>query len=295
MQIKEPPGDWCSEDFPQAKQIQNETTCCQVYRCLMQNLQIRTTPFKSNSVKVRVARDLVNLNEKYYVGCSTVEEVNWISKRGKRKAKYLYATLPSYTFRISNITRYMLCCDSYAEPSQCDSAIVKLEIASFCNDLMFDLEAGCNLLSDSSRFYMGLGLNKSFNQSQFFLMAGLDHNYDFFGTLRFRQHFLLMPLSGLNPVYVWQSPGNVSFPLYYSFYAGSELSMFENTGQNNRFEQNFHAGFSICSLEDAILQSLYFQGGVGFDYSGTLKQKIFPYMQCGIQIKLVSSRLKIKS
>ena len=202
FQIKEPPCDSCSEDFPQAKQIQNETTCFQVDRFLMQDLQIRTTPFKSNSVKVRVARDLVNLNEKYYVGCSTVEEVNWISKKGKRKAKYLYATLPSYTFRISNITRYMLCCDSYAEPSQCDSAIVKLEIASFCNDLMFDLEAGCNLLSDSSRFYMGLGLNKSFNRSQFFLMAGLDHNYDFFGTLRFRQHFLLMPLSGLNPVYV---------------------------------------------------------------------------------------------
>jgi len=292
FQIKEPPCDSCSEDFPQTKQIQNETTCFQVDRFLMQNLQIRTTPFKPNSVNVRVSRELVNLNEKYYVGCSTNDEVNWISKKGRRKANYLYAKLPEYSFRIANITRYMLCCDSYAEPSQCDSSMISIHGATFSNDLMFDLETGCNLLSDSARFYFGLGLNKSFIRSQFYLMAGLDNNYNFFGTLRYRQHFLLMPLSSLNPVYVWQSPGNTAFPLYYSLYAGSELNLFENSGHKNRFEQNFHAGFSICSLEDAILQSIYVQGGVAFDYSGTLEQKVFPYVQCGIQIKLVSSRSK---
>gem|GEM_PF-1710780 len=292
FQIKEPPCDSCSEDFPQTKQIQNETTCFQVDRFLMQNLQIRTTPFKPTSVEVRVPRELVNLNEKYFVACSTSDEVKWISKKGRRKANYLYTTLPEYSLRVANITRYMLCCDSYAEPSQCDSSMISIHGASFCNDLMFDLETGCNLLSDSARFYLGLGLNKSFIRSQFYLMAGLDNNYNFFGTLRYRQHFLLMPLSTLNPVYVWQSPGNAAFPLFYSLYAGSELSLFENSGHKNRFEQNFHAGFSICSLEDAILQSLYIQGGVAFDYSGTLEQKIFPYLQCGIQIKLVSSRSK---
>ncbi|MBC7861803.1 MAG: hypothetical protein IAF38_02440, partial [Bacteroidia bacterium] len=287
-----PPCPPCGEDFS-TPQLQNEDTCFQVDYFLMYNLQVKIKLFDRRFVKIRVPREYVNTDYTYYMGCDRRRILKWEVQKGKRKEKYYFAKLARNTFYLENITRAMECCKAEPEPSHCEFGLVGCRGGNSASSApTIILEAGNNYQQKKNVPFVVTGINKLWDRGQASALAGADLDKCFYGSLRFQYNYFSIPYGIFKALNGWQNPGNLgSLDKYARFYVGSEIKFKSKTSAVQYCEQNLHLGISFVNVrEGAFFQRVFFQWGMGYDYTGTVSKKMYPVLQVGTDLKLL--RLK---
>ena len=290
FKIEELPCNTCSESFQKKAEISKEDTCIQVDRFLMENVQLKSSPFNNRSVKVRIPREYVNIDDKYFIGCGFQNELKWETKKGRKKKNYYYSEIPRYYNYIDNITRVMGCCKSNPEPSECDKSII------YCSTLrepdssfILNAEIGNYYQQLTHSPYGAFGISKEGCFSRISIIAGTDIDLSFYSSLRYQYHFLSFPFSYLNPLSIWEIPTKQQVINKYSrFYLGTELKTRINDNKQDYFEQNIHIGLAAVNTNrDAFIPRIFVQYGIGFDYLETYATGIYAIVQLGINMKIV--------
>jgi len=295
FRIDKEPCEACSEDLEARKGLVYESSCVQVDRFLMSNLQVKTGFFRLGSVKIRALREYVNPGDRYYIGCNLDPELIWKTKRGKRKSRYYYATLPIYGYYLENIVRVMECCKSRQEPSECNVGMIYCGGLSMPDkSILLLAEAGDHYRFGQHRPYLALGLSNWGNRNLLSLFAGTNPDLDIYGSLQYQYHFLNFPFRMLSPASAWQSPGSLWSSAHYgSLYIGTELNTWKSTGsKTDLLEQSLHLGFASMSLRNRPrIPRVFVQCGIGYDYLKHYSLKAYIVAQAGIQFRLAGGSI----
>lgn len=289
FKVDDLPCDSCSEDFRTKALILNEDTCMQVDYFLMDNMQIKISIFNRTSVKIRVPREYVNLEDKYYIGCGYENELIWTTKQGKRKQPYYYSHLPIYFNYLGNITRVMKCCKSNPEPSECDQQLMSFStLCSAKGGFRLNAELGTYYQQSKLTTYIALGLLNEGSFSRVSLFVGTDNNLSIYSSLRYQFHFISFHYRILNPFSPWQSPKyrNITYK-YGRFYIGTELKSRILIHNPDHLEQNIHIGFAAVNTHyNTIIPRIFLEYGIGFDYLGVYSKRFYSILQLGLNIQI---------
>jgi len=283
------PCDSCSEDFRNKAFIINEDTCMQVDYFVMENMQIKRSLFNRTSVEIRVPREYINYEDKYYIGCGYENELIWTTKKGKRKQNYFYSHLPLYFNYLGNITRVMKCCKSNPEPSECDKKLIYNSI--FCSakgGLTLNAELGTYYQQSKITPYIAIGLFKEGSFSRVSLFVGTDNKLSIYSSLRYQIHIISFPYNILNPFSTWQSPKQQQVIYRYGrLYLGTELKSRFILNNPYHLEQNIHIGFAAVNTNyNAIIPRIFLEYGIGYDYLGVYSKRVYSIVQLGLNIKI---------
>ena len=289
FQIGGKPCSECAEDIKFDKNQSKEDNCMQLDRFLMENIQVKTKLFNKKMIKIRAPKEFVDIEDKYYIGCSYDLPLYWETQSGRRKKNYYYSQLPHNNVYLKNIVRKMECCKANPEPSECEKGIIKCRTL-MKGDKSFLLygEAGNNYQFSENIPYLTFGVSKSGDYSQSMLLLGTDTKLNFYSSLKYQFNFISFPFSILNPVSSWQSPNNVGYVNKYGrLYIGSEIKTRLNNNYPELIEQNIHVGLSrVNALTNAFIPKIFFQYGIGLDYSGNYSTKPYSIFQIGLNVRI---------
>ncbi|MBI1306765.1 MAG: OmpA family protein [Bacteroidetes bacterium] len=282
------PCDSCSENFKNNNTISKEDTCQKIDRFLMENIQFKTQFFNANWVTVRAPREYVDIKDKYYIGCTDLNQLVWNTKKGKKEQKYYYTKLPVNINLVGNITRFMDCCKNNPQPSDCDSPLIGIRWLCLPKKRLFICMETGGLYSHSTWLpYTGLTLGEEDLYSRFSFLLGIDMKRRFCGSIRYQYHFLSFTMRSLNPASRWQSPSNKNLITKYGrLYIGSEMNTMLIKHEGYRIDQNFHFGFALHNSEySALIPRIYLQYGLGYNYS-EVKDGVYSVFQLGIIVQI---------
>ncbi len=290
------PCDTCNEDFANTSKITNQEPCLQVDRFLMRNLQCKTNWFKSSEFKIRVPKEYVDIKDKYYIGCGHSTRLHWETKKWGKRKNYYFTKLPIVFLNmnyIANITRDMECCKTDPEPSDCNKGMIGV-LPWFCiprnQDYRFVARAGVFYPQKTFLPFLGLGISKAQLITEEHLFIGVDLQNNLFASLEFDLYLLSFPWQMLSPFSNWQTPGpQLAFSNYAEVYVGSELRGHLNLNSSNNLYHTAHIGLCHTNAKPkAILNRIYLQSGIGFDYLDSNPFKSFGVAQFGIDLSIAS-------
>ena len=282
------PCDSCAEDIISKAEDPKGTTCHQVDRFLMDNIQIKTGLFNKKSVQVRAPREYIHINDRYILGCELKKTLIWNTRKGKRKQLYYYSELPLIGTKVTNITRMMDCCEADPEPSECEKT--RIQCATLGNPSgpwTLNAEVGSELWAKDWAAYAGLGVFKEGLYARSSFLLGMDTDLSLITIIRYQLHLLSIPYDIFKLNSGWQSPSDKSIIYKYArLYLGSELGGRFNADKNF-VEQNLHVGIaSVDTNPNAFIPRIFVQYGLGVDYLSNRNDGIYSVAQLGLVFRL---------
>ncbi len=294
------PCDTCSENLIEQKKITKKTECRQVDYFVMQNMQYKRILFNKKHINIRVPREYVDTSAAYYIGCGDSTKLVWKTKKGWGRKKYYYAklTIDYMHNRVYNITKYTECCETKPEPSECDMIIMECAYigyqAPYTGGLTFTFEIADNYQQPEHLTYGGIRIKKensigssAYSVDGYSLLAGLDINKQFYGSLKYQVSITAFDYEVINPFTSWQKPASQPAfqPKYGRMYVGTELK--KGFIDNHFLEQSAFVGLEAINVRtDAIIPRVFFQVGVGYDYLQNNTTDVYPLLQFGVNINL---------
>lgn len=286
------PCDECNEDVTQVQAASNETTCEQQDFFLMRNLQFKRKVFSRGTSKIRVPKQYVDPNATYYIGCGKQKKLEWETKKGKRKGRYLYTDLPHKRLWFAYIVKEMPCCESQKLPDcQQQGGTIRCGTRAVPDTaLYFSLEAGANLMQQSLSPFVGIGFHQETRRVRISSIVGTDEHLGLYGSARYQVHWANFRYRTIGLNSGWHAPGDRIAMAYPRLYAGAELKT-SQFHANDYLEANVHLGIaSVDYSKNSWIPRIFLQGGLAYDYLQNNATGIYPTMQFGLLIHL--KRLK---
>jgi hypothetical protein len=289
FKIKDLPCRRCHEDFGKKPGIVEETTCLNIDWPLTRNMQVKRLLFNLRKVRVRVPKIYVDTNLIYFMNYNVKEEIEWKEGRRRRDTSYYFCKISiahreAMHYYYNNISRFMDCCDK-------GDVFGRFRGDDVINNfwIPWGFEVGDNYREKTHTPYFGVGLYLEGKFSQYNLRAGLEKYPDvkasFYTAARYQYNYFSFPLSLLNPVAEWESPGYSFTGLFGRLYAGTELKYGKNMSREIVLEQTAHAGFSI---QYSDFSRAFVQYGLGYDYLRNNSLNVYPIIQFGLIVQLNS-------
>ena len=257
----------------------------------MHNLQFKIIPFNNHMVKIRVPREYVDLNAKYYINCGFDHELVWYIIKGRRNKYYYYSLLPRYPSYLYDITRMMECCKANPEPSRCNKPII------FCDGYMYQ-DNSFNLIAEIGNHYQqlrmipyfALGICKDDFYNRITFLSAIDKDFNFYGLIRYQFQYLSFPYEEFFDINTWRTASEYhTLYRYCKLYIGNEFKARRGViKRNNYLEHSFHFGFAVVDVNDySLIPRIFIQYGFGYDYLKNNSNGIYPILQLGVDINLI--------
>lgn len=281
-----PPCTVCNEDFENVPKRTNYIKITRVDRFLMNNMQYKVSFFNRKTVKARVPREYVNLEDNYYLG----KKIEWKTKGGKKNKNYYFIDLSLHGSRISNILREMEYCEIPA-PSYSwygDIYCATNNFHKMPTRFAFTAEVGSYYQQSELIPYIAIGSTRAGYHHWLYLLAGTDIDLGLYGSFRYQYSFWSFPFFALNPISNWKSATGekVEMEKYAQVYVGTELKNRINE-RETLLEQNLHLGISGINTKcSAFIQRVFIQYGVGTDYLALNNFDIYGVAQVGVDMKI---------
>ena len=287
------PCDTCSEDFPRQQKIEKDDTCRQVDYFLMDNIQFKRKFLSKKWGKVRVPREYVNIEERYFTSRNAHETLEWTTKRGKRKKLYYFAKVPRHLDYLYNITKAMDCCKFDTSASGYTRPLMTCgTVGEYTPSIVLHGEIGTHFQQAKLLPYAGIGIYLEDKTNRLHAIAGTDFHVGFHAALRYQFSIVNFSYKDVNPFAAWKFPGTPA-PLETlgQLYVGMEFKTSRNTSDLNYFEQNVHIGIAALNLKrKALVPRIFLQYGLGYDYLQNNATKIYSIGQLGVNLKLARLR-----
>jgi len=293
FKITATPCDTCHEDLVKDKKLIHIDSSMQVEQELMSAIEVRVNVFNPNTVKIRAPRELVHLDDEYFIGCDSGFPLKWKKKR----RKYYYSKLPVAFLALENITRKREFCKFNSEPTDCGKAFAELLPVGGPLPLTLYAEAGYYYRLFEFNPYAGISLIKQYEKGKSNLLLSVERssaekNLNLSGTIGYQYPFFTIPLNKSNPFSLWQKPGEPTYKCL-RMYVGTELKFTKTPTNRNNLEQNIHVGLAAVNRkEKSIFRYLFIQYGVTTDYLDHREADIYSITELGINLKLKSFGLK---
>jgi len=307
FQIDSMPCKNCWEDVLTQERAANVSGCLQVDRFLMRHLEWRRRLFSYGSIKVRVPREYVDTNEKYYVGCDYQEKLSWSSQNGRKRKGYYFSDLPVSGISVPQIARNMACCMERPEYSECDKPLyLRCEDANCLGgkshpsivEYLIHGEIGYAYLHYSSVPYAGVLFSRESTNNHISLLAGTDLDLRFHGAIRYRYNFFGKSIGLFWPSLKWNSSNVPIIENIWTFqaYAGADLRTRLSVSVPHLLEQSINIGVAIVQPEyRARVTRIFVQGGIGYDYLRNYSRTIYPLFQAGMTVRIIKFKKPLKS
>jgi hypothetical protein len=295
----------CCEDFKNEKRISKEEQCIVNDYFLMNNLQVKTFRFNIKEIKIRVPKEYVSINERYFYFHNKETIIQWDSINKKKESKYYFTVLPVNEKIIVPILKRMPCnkLKCYENTPFIDKYIGGILGMPPPNKYLFvNLEIGSNFLEKSISPYASLIITRARKHSYASLLTGVDINLNVFGGIRYDYFLFKHKYEYFTPSSGWHSTANLKAKSRtFSGYLGSELKAGTNFSDFNFIDQNVHAGLAYEVNKDvngeylSFYPRIFLQFGLGYDYLGNKSTNAYPFLQMGINLRLTSIKYKDKS
>lgn len=289
FKITNPPCDTCHENLLKNKKLIYMDSSMLVERELMEAIELKQSIFPINTLKIRVPRKLVVIEDSYFIGCES-HLLKW-RKKGK---KYYYSRLPLNINVLENITRRREFCRFNPPPNDCAEPIIRILPSGGPQPLTIYGEVGCHY--DQDRFslpgvfvpFVGLNFIKEQKRCRYNLLLAIPKNKGFNGAIAYQFPFINFPLRNKNPFSRWQKPATTVIQKYMRMYLGTALRLAIERGKYNMVDQDLHLGLSIVNFsEKSIIRYIYIQYGVMYDYIRHRDHDFNSIAQMGINFKLI--------
>ncbi len=278
--------------------VQPKIDTCTVYDALIShNIQYKTSLFNKKTIEARVPKEFVNPSTNYFHSYSDLYNSNsinivWKTKSGKKNTPYYFLTLPLFK-EYGTDQRYSVPLIQKREP-----CCIKIDSFFYCkiwclgsswgNSIKLGAELGAYQIQNNTIPYLGLGVYKEKEKTQYNIMIGIDIRSKLMANLRYQYNYVTLPLNILNPFANW---GTATSRLVFNnayflrLYTGSALTLgnLEKTG--SFVNHDIHLGISVAS-ESRFINRFFVQYGYGYDYTGTLKQQFNTALNYGIIFRL---------
>jgi hypothetical protein len=293
--LENPPCEGCKEQlFKKDTNVFTGTTIRSNYFA-MSVTQLKAKLFRPNVLQIRIPKEYVEENESYYAikelwsGNTKSEKLSWESKRGKKKADYLYAKI-----RIKDV-EYV----SIANPqrvSHCGGRGVGVEpglgydrlpcgfkrSSSFPGDFFFSPGIHTFYHNDTVTAFVSAGLGYELKQHELVLNVGINHRLGLYYSGYYHFNFLSFSTMTNRMLDPWQKLENSKFTTHIKIYAGPEFRSSYNKKYRSFSEVNLHLGFSV-EWNNGL--GYYIQGGIARDLSNRINAGFYPHIQTGLRFR----------
>lgn len=280
-------------------------------RFLMDNVQAKVRFFKKKEVNLRVPKMYVDESDKYYLNndfsrseLKPRQQLNWETKQGKRKQDYYFTTIQFVNDELPIIIRGSLtteCQNKYNLEGKDDSGSSSWGRIKCGTHMIRPVTVGFQINADLGAFYqndsltgfLALGISHTTYRGLARLMGGINTHLGFYGSLSYQYHYFSFPWRTVRPVNMWRSPSDFKVSsIYVRLYAGAESKVSFNRSYLSFFEGNLHTGFVLVNAKDrSTFPRFYFQGGVGYDFTGNSQQLFYPIAQIGFTVRIGSFKI----
>lgn len=259
-------------------------------------MQAKVRFFGGGMVKIRVPREYVNLNESYFYGSHPYSMINnynleWESKRSKRKSDYYFAKLQLLNGRVPYIKKYTLttvCVNDYENGGKgCGWNGCGGVFGFPRTEFQINAEPGAFYHNDTLTGYLTMGVSYTTQMTYTALNLGLNTHLGLYANGSFKYHFFSFPFQALNPKNVWSSNTNYSITTFGRLYTGIQAKTSYNESYQSFLEANFHLGMVTVNTEmKSLFPRIYIQGGIAKDFLNRVNSNFYPYGEVGITMNI---------
>ncbi|MBJ7429237.1 MAG: hypothetical protein JHD28_09820, partial [Bacteroidia bacterium] len=296
--LSELPCDKCGYNIDDSLATPPPIDTCIMYDALLSyNIQYRTSLFNNKTIEARVPKEYVNLLNEYSYFDKDYNKILWLTKNKRKNSPYYFVTLPLIkeyskyepSYRVPKIYKKELCCfelDTFKYRQHCPWF-------GCCGGVFYGghiklgFELGTYHTPNNFIPYLGLGVYKENEKSQYNIMLGFDANANAIGNLRYQYNYATFPLILINPFADWgfNTMAQVNKKYFGRLYVGSAL-VIGKLENNQRFvNHDLHLGFSIAT-EDMFFNRWFIQYGLGHNYSKESNTLFTPIFNSGFIFRL---------
>lgn len=288
--LEKPPCDGCREQL--FKQDTNVFIGTSIEHDLfmMSVTQLKAKLFRPRLLQIRIPKEYMEENKSLYAiktleegGTVKKEELNWKSKRGKRKADYLYTNIRTKgvrSFTIGSLQRVSVCPRQdgggyYNRWLGCGNRITR---GSSPGEFSLIPAIHAFYHNDTITALVSVGLKYNRNQHEFEATIGINHRLGFYYSAHY--HFEILSFDLVRNG--WHSMEANQPTKRLAIYSGPEFRSSYNKGYRSFSELNLHVGLSVDWSKGL---GCYLQGGVARDLSNRINTGFYPYIQVGIRFR----------
>ncbi len=294
--LENPPCEGCKEQLFKKDTNVFTGTSIQSNYFAMSVTQLKAKLFRPNVLQIRIPKEYTEENESYYAikrfrSDTKRELLIWESKRGKKKADYLYAKIrikDVESVSIASPQRISYCPDRRQKPNYYGGTGDWINCGGIGGSFSFPgdffLAPGIHAFyhNDTVTAFASLGFGYELKQHELVLNVGINHRLGLYYSGYYHFNFLNFSTMTNRMLDPWQKLGNSKFTTYIKIYAGPEFRSSYNKKYRSFSEVNLHLGFSVAWNNGL---NYYIQGGIARDLSNRINTGFYPYIQAGIRFR----------
>jgi hypothetical protein len=293
--LENPPCEGCKEQLFKKDTNVFMGTSIQSNYFAMSVTQFKAKLFRPNVLQIRIPKEYMEENESYYAikrfrDDTKRELLSWESKRGKKKADYLYAKIKIKNVEsvsIANPQRVSYCQDRRKGSNNDTGGWINCGglSGSFSFPGAFFFAPGIHAFyhNDTVVAFVSAGLGYELKQHELVLNLGINHRLGLYYSGYYHFNFLSFGTMTNRVFDPWQKLENSKFTTHIKIYAGPEFRASYNKKYRSFSEVNLHLGFSV-EWNNGL--NYYIHGGMARDLSNRINTGFYPYIQAGIRFRL---------
>ncbi|MDF3028040.1 MAG: hypothetical protein K0S23_2347 [Fluviicola sp.] len=289
--LENPPCEGCKEQLFKKDTNVFSGTLIQSNYFAMSVTQLKAKLFRPNVLQIRIPKEYAEDNESYYAIKRLRHDIerellSWESKRGKKKADYLYTKIKIKNVEsvsIASPQRVSYCPDRRKGSNNGTGDWVNcggtVRGFSFPGDFFLTLGIHAFYHNDTVTAFVSAGLGYELKQHELVLNLGINHRLGLYYSGYYHFNFLSFSTMTNRMLDPWQKLSNSRFTTNIKAYIGPEFRSCYNKKYRSFSEVNLHLGFSVAWNNGL---NYYIQGGVARDLSNRVNTGFYPYIQAGI-------------
>lgn len=270
---------------------------------VINTFQFKRMFFNRKKVKIRAPREYIDRAVAYYPDKTTNEQIEWTTKRAKRKRPYFYAKIKSRSKEDYLIYRDFSYCysppkfagKSVAEIYPCQKMGVAYEEA---NNLLLG-EYGSTFLNNKLSPYLGAYINNKFaSKLEYGLLIGSTYEFKGIGLMRLRFDFYSLGLGrGIKSACMWgKPPSGLTNYWRAKLYLGLENQTELFSNRLNFNENNINLGLEFENIHAQSRFSRYFiQFGQAYTYDTDFIHENQFLIRIGGAIRIITKKNENKN